>query len=246
MSIYVDVNNESCSFHRHLVWQKLCRNYMQTFQTNFVLPAMLIGTIVFYHFIPLYIDFYHFIPLSSDLDLDWGSWVPCRAKPFGFIFLHTFQVISVEFDMVVQQFKMNILILCLNEIFLIKGSNCCFSDCIKKTNIGMHLDIYEMVWFKLYRTISRIPDQIGVSQAWHSRDTPFWSGTLDIFFWILYFDSVARNLDLHSQSQGKQTSAPIISLSFQLIGMKFGVLLRLGSVMILILILSCPFHFQRR
>ena len=30
---------------------------------------------------------------------------------------------------------------------LVKGNNCFFSDCVRK-NVGMHLDIYEPIWFK--------------------------------------------------------------------------------------------------
>ena len=33
--------------------------------------------------------------------------------------------------------------------YWIKGNNCCCIDCTKDLNIGLHLDIYEPIWFKL-------------------------------------------------------------------------------------------------
>ena len=48
------------------------------------MPAMLAGTI----------DFYHFMPLSVTLTL-FGSQGQPKAKPLGFIFSYTFQLIRV-------------------------------------------------------------------------------------------------------------------------------------------------------
>ena len=77
-------------------------HYMQTFQPIFFTPAMLIGTI----------DLYHFIPLLLTLALP-GQ---CKAKPLGFIFSHTFHLIRMKFDLLLKQFKLNIQILFLSEI----------------------------------------------------------------------------------------------------------------------------------
>ena len=60
---------------------------------------MLIGTI----------DFYHFIPLSLILRL--GSQGQRKTKLLGLNFLHVFQLIRTKFDMVLKQFNLNILIL---------------------------------------------------------------------------------------------------------------------------------------
>ena len=59
-------------------------HYMQSFQPNFVMPAMPIGTI----------DFYHFTPLSLVL----GSQGQCIKKPVGFIFSRAFQLIRLKCD----------------------------------------------------------------------------------------------------------------------------------------------------
>ena len=71
---------------------------------------MLIGTI----------DFYLFIPLSLTFDLGVGSQGQHKAKLTGFIFSHTVQPIRMNFDMVLKQVKLNILILLLNEIIEIR------------------------------------------------------------------------------------------------------------------------------
>ena len=40
---------------------------------------------------------------------------------------------------------LNILRLLLSKIYCNKGSNFCFTDCIKKPlNVGMHLDVYKI------------------------------------------------------------------------------------------------------
>ena len=76
----------------------------------------------------------------------------------------------------------------------------------------MHLDIYQSVWFKL--------------------------GMLIDNSYTLHLDTSLIDHDLDSRSQEcekAQTSAPIISQSFMLIGMEFGIVLRLVSVTNLIL-----------
>ena len=45
------------------------------------------------------------------LDFVWGSQGQSKAKPLGFTFSHFFQLIRMKFDMVLQQFKFNFLIL---------------------------------------------------------------------------------------------------------------------------------------
>ena len=74
--------------------------------------------------IPVYITF-------TDLNLDLGLQGQHKAKPLSFILSYTFQLIRMKTDLVLKQFKLNILILFLSEIWWIMGNNCRFSDCIK-------------------------------------------------------------------------------------------------------------------
>ena len=53
---------------------------------------MLLGTI----------DFYHFIPLSLTLTLAGGPKV--SAQPLGFILSHSFQLVIIKFELVLNQF----------------------------------------------------------------------------------------------------------------------------------------------
>ena len=70
----------------------------------------------------------------------------------------------------------------------------------------MHLDVYESICFKLWKK----------------------------YYWTLHFDTSVIDLNLDSRSQEckkTRTHAPIITQSFQLIWMEFGVLLRSVSMM---------------
>ena len=83
--------------------------------------AMLIGT-----------DFLTSIDHFSDLDFGWGITISAESKHVEFIILHTFQLVRMKLDVVMKQFKFNILVLFLSKIFLAKGNNCCFTHCIQK------------------------------------------------------------------------------------------------------------------
>ena len=61
---------------------------MQTIQSNFSIPAVVIGMI----------DFCHFIPLSLTLTLPGGHKHSTKQRLFGFIFSHTFDLIRMKFD----------------------------------------------------------------------------------------------------------------------------------------------------
>ena len=97
----MDLRNELCLSVRPAGWPPcMARTVaLDITQPDLLIPAMLIGAI----------DFSHFIPLSQTLTLAWGHKV-CKAKPLGFIFSHTFQLIRIKFDVVLKQFKLNILI----------------------------------------------------------------------------------------------------------------------------------------
>ena len=63
-----------------------------------------------YWLLPFYATF-------SNLDLGWGLQGQRKAKPVGFIFSHTLQLVEIEFDVELKQFKLNILMLIFSEIF---------------------------------------------------------------------------------------------------------------------------------
>ena len=92
------------------------------------------------------IDYYHFTPHSTTLTMACGSQGQRKAKPSGFIFSHTFQLIRINFVLAFEQFNT-----LWSEISRIKGNNCCFTDCVKNFNVGMHPDVY--IWFKFAMTI---------------------------------------------------------------------------------------------
>ena len=68
-------------------------HYTQTVEPNFIIPAMFIGTI----------DFYHFIPFSLTLTLSGYDRVCAKKTPaIGFIFSHTFHLIRMKYDLVMK------------------------------------------------------------------------------------------------------------------------------------------------
>ena len=103
------------------------RHYTQTVHPIVFIPAMLIGTI----------DFYHFRSLSLTLTLSGGHKVSTMQNLlffgfcFFFFFSHNFHLIIMNFDVVMKQFKLNTLRLHLSKIHFNKGNNCCFNDCVK-------------------------------------------------------------------------------------------------------------------
>ena len=58
-------------------------------------------------------------------------------------------MIRMDRDLIVKQFKWNILILLLNEIHQIKESKCCSLTASKNFSVGLYLDVYEPIWIKL-------------------------------------------------------------------------------------------------
>ena len=93
----------------------ICAN----FWTIFFISDVFIGTIDFYHL-------YHFL---------W-PWLrvtrPADSKALWLHSLRHFQLIRWnDNDVMFKQFKLNILVLLLSEIYWMRGSNCCFTDCIK-------------------------------------------------------------------------------------------------------------------
>ena len=94
------------------------------------MPAMLIGTI----------DSTIYTPFT-DLALAWGSQGQCQVKPMGFIFFPHFSSDQDEINMLMKQFKLNILRLLWSKIYQNQGNNCWFTMS-KNFNVGMHLDVY--------------------------------------------------------------------------------------------------------
>ena len=119
----MDLCNELCS--PILSDKQLLHWTLQTVQPNFFVPAMLLGTIDFYHFIPLsLVPFY----TAFSLTLPGGHMVSRCCL----LFSHTFHLIRMKFDVVMMQFKLNILRLLLSKIYWNKGNICRFIDCFKK------------------------------------------------------------------------------------------------------------------
>ena len=89
-----------------LAWQKLkCWTLNTNCSTTFIIPAMLIDTT----------ELNHFIQLFADFDLAWESQDYRKAKPVGYIFFHICHLIRLKSDVVMKQFKLNILRLFLSE-----------------------------------------------------------------------------------------------------------------------------------
>ena len=70
--------------------------YTQTCQPNSFIPAKHHWTL------PVHTT-------CRGIDFGWGSQDQWKAKPFGFMFLYTSQLISMKFDVVLKRFKLNIL-----------------------------------------------------------------------------------------------------------------------------------------
>ena len=119
---HMDLCNESCSAgtgHPSVLCGKNLNvgHYLQNVQPKFYIAAMLLGTIWLLPFCTTF----------TDLDIAWGSQGQHKAKPAGFIFSQTFPLIRMKFDMMMKQFKLNILRLLLREIYGNKGNDCCFT-----------------------------------------------------------------------------------------------------------------------
>ena len=94
----------------------VCLSLCQNVQQQFFISAMLIGTI----------DLYHFIRLSLTLTMPGGHKVSASQNLLAFIFSHTFHLIRMEFDIVMKQFKCNILRPHLSKIYWSKGKKLLF------------------------------------------------------------------------------------------------------------------------
>ena len=67
----------------------------------------------------------------TDLDLNYGVTRSAQNSFRQFHLFTHFQLISLNFDVVLKEFKLKILILLLIESYLIKGNNCSFTDCVE-------------------------------------------------------------------------------------------------------------------
>ena len=89
-----------------IVWQRLqCWTSCANFSNKLFLPAMLIDTIHFYHFIPISVT----CTLAGDHKVS--------AKQTLWATLHTFEVIRMKCNVVIKQFKLNILTVPFSEIY---------------------------------------------------------------------------------------------------------------------------------
>ena len=112
---HMDLRNESCSAGRLSCWLSCVTKTLMLNITRrllnliFFLPAILIGTI----------DFFHCTPLSQTLTLG-GHRISTKQNPLA-CFFHTFHLIRMKFDVVMKQFKLNMLRLLLSKIKLKQG-----------------------------------------------------------------------------------------------------------------------------
>ena len=84
-----------------------------------------------------------------------------KAKHLVFIFLHTSQLIRMKFNVMLEQFKLNSLILPQNIFFLNWRNNCCCAV----FRIGIYLDVYRLILFRLGQMILYI--SVLFEQPWH-------------------------------------------------------------------------------
>ena len=102
-----------------LVWRKFNNElYMQTFQDNSFIPAMLVGAIDLSHLKPL------LVTLTADHKI-------AESKTCLVHFFHTPQLIRIGFVRAWKQFKLNILIPLSVKYFIIKGNSLCWILCQK-------------------------------------------------------------------------------------------------------------------
>ena len=97
------------------------KHYEQTYQLNSVTPAMLIGTI----------DYYHFTPLSVTLSLAGGFKVKAKQNLLASFFCTLFNTWVWTIDMALKQFILNVLVLILSETWWFDGNNRCFIICVR-------------------------------------------------------------------------------------------------------------------
>ena len=117
------------------------KNYLHTFQPKFFIPAMLTGTINFYHFLPLSVTL---ICLGvTRLAQSWQCkicWLHFVCTIFSF-----YVVLYIN-----SNFKLNIMMRILIEISnQLKRDNCCFCWLrTKKKKCWMHSVVYELTLSK--------------------------------------------------------------------------------------------------
>ena len=78
------------------------------------------------------IDVYHFIPLSVALIMDEDDKVSTKQNLSALFSRTLFSRTGMKFGVSMKQCKLTILSRFLREIYDIKRSECCFTDCIKK------------------------------------------------------------------------------------------------------------------
>ena len=93
-------------------------------------------------------DLYHCEPLSVTLTQAGRLNGQRRAKPVGLIFARGSQAIKTKLAVVLEQFMLNRLKQVYSEACVIKKDICCFTDCIKTFNTGMHSDVYRPIRLK--------------------------------------------------------------------------------------------------
>ena len=94
-------------------------------------------------------ELYFFVPLTATIlcHFKWpwlGFTRSDENKTYWLLFLHTWEMIRMKFDVVLKQCKLNSLNTYLNgKLYLIKGNNLLFYF-----KVDMHSDVYELIWFQ--------------------------------------------------------------------------------------------------
>ena len=148
-----------------------------------------------------------FCTTLTDLDLAWGSQSRGKIKPIGFIFSHNCDLIRMKFDVVMKQFKLNILRLLLSKIYWNKGNNCCFYWLCEKTLTLACIWIYtNQFWFKLGMTIGTVetcwcaePHTHFITSILYSRGRTLLIWFLLFFFLIVFKFSISLHLDIYKE-----------------------------------------------
>ena len=65
-----------------------------------------------------------------------------KAKSVGFLCI---ELVRMKFDVMLEQFRLNILIPVQSIIFVIKGNNSCVADCVTNFNVDMFAGVFEPI-----------------------------------------------------------------------------------------------------
>ena len=130
-----------------------------------------------------------------------------------------FQLNWMTCGVVMKLFKLKILRLHTREVYVIKENHCCLLTLSKTLNIGMHLDVEEMIWCRL--------------------------GSWQILLNFLYFGTSLQCLAFVQDHRGFRKQKFLWQLSCKVLDEFWYAVAFIGRLK-LVLILSCPINTQGR